>query len=118
MIGIILGTRPEIIKMSPIIRECENQNLDYFILHTGQHYSYKMDRIFFDMLNLPQPDYNLDAGSGTHSSQTGKIMLGIENILSKEHTDVVLVQGDTNTVLSGSLTAAKLNTKVGHVEAV
>jgi UDP-N-acetylglucosamine 2-epimerase (non-hydrolysing) len=117
MIGLILGTRPEIIKMSPVIRECENQNLDYFILHTGQHYSYEMDRIFFDMLNLPQPEYNLDAGSGTHSSQTGKIMLGIENILTKEQVDVVLVQGDTNTVLSGSLTAAKLNIKVGHVEA-
>ncbi len=117
MIGIILGTRPEIIKMSPVIRECEKQNLDYFILHTGQHYSYEMDRIFFDMLNLPQPDYNLDAGSGTHSFQTGKIMLGIENVLSKEQPSIVLVQGDTNTVLSGSLTAAKLNIKVGHVEA-
>lgn len=117
MIGIILGTRPEIIKMSPVITECEEQNLDYFILHTGQHYSYEMDRIFFEMLNLPQPDYNLDAGSGTHASQTGKIMLGIENILLKEQPDIVLVQGDTNTVLSGSLTAAKLNIKVGHVEA-
>jgi UDP-N-acetylglucosamine 2-epimerase (non-hydrolysing) len=117
MIGIVLGTRPEIIKMSPVIMECEKQNLDYYILHTGQHYSYEMDRIFFDILNLPQPDYNLDTGSGTHSFQTGKIMLGIENILSKKRTDIVLVQGDTNTVLSGSLTAAKLNIKVGHVEA-
>ena len=117
MIGIILGTRPEIIKMSPIIRECENRNLDYFILHTGQHYSYEMDRIFFDMLNLPQPHYNLDVGSGTHASQTGKIMEGIENILVKERPDVVLVQGDTNTVLAGSLAATKLNIKVGHVEA-
>ncbi|MDQ1254502.1 MAG: hypothetical protein QG646_3756 [Euryarchaeota archaeon] len=117
MIGIILGTRPEIIKMSPIIKECEDQGLDYFILHTGQHYSYEMDRIFFDMLNLPQPDYNLDVGSGTHASQTGKIMLGIETVLAKELPDVVLVQGDTNTVLSGSLAAAKLNIKIGHVEA-
>lgn len=117
MIGIILGTRPEIIKMSPVITECERLNLDYFILHTGQHYSYEMDRIFFEMLNLPQPHYNLDAGSGTHASQTGKIMLGIENILSRVQPDIVLVQGDTNTVLSGSLVAAKLNIKVGHVEA-
>ena len=117
MIGIILGTRPEIIKMSPIIRECENQNLDYFILHTGQHYSYEMDLIFFDMLNLPQPHYNLDVGSGTHAAQTGKIMEGIESILTKEQPDVVLVQGDTNTVLAGSLAATKLNIKVGHVEA-
>ncbi|MDI9394643.1 MAG: UDP-N-acetylglucosamine 2-epimerase (non-hydrolyzing) [Euryarchaeota archaeon] len=117
MIGIILGTRPEIIKMSPVITECEKQGLDYFILHTGQHYSYEMDRIFFEMLNLPQPDYNLDVGSGTHASQTGKIMLGIENILFKEQPDVVLVQGDTNTVLSGSLASAKLHIKIGHVEA-
>lgn len=117
MIGIILGTRPEIIKMSPIIRECEVQNLDYFILHTGQHYSYEMDRIFFDMLDIPQPYYNLDVGSGTHASQTGKIMEGIENILLKEQTDVILVQGDTNTVLAGSLAATKLHVKVGHVEA-
>jgi UDP-N-acetylglucosamine 2-epimerase (non-hydrolysing) len=116
-IGIILGTRPEIIKMSPIIRECEEQKLKYFILHTGQHYSYEMDRIFFNMLNIPQPSYNLDAGSGTHASQTGKIMLGIENILKEEQPDVVLVQGDTNTVLAGSLAATKLNIKIGHVEA-
>ena len=117
MIGIILGTRPEIIKMAPIIRECENQKLGYFILHTGQHYSYEMDRIFFDMLDIPQPHYNLDVGSGTHASQTGKIMAGIEDILAKEQPDVILVQGDTNTVLSGSLAAVKLNIKVGHVEA-
>lgn len=117
VIGIILGTRPEIIKMSPIIVECENRNMDYFILHTGQHYSYEMDRIFFEMLNLPQPDYNLDVGSGTHASQTGKIMLGIENVLSVEQPDIILVQGDTNTVLSGSLAAAKLNIKIGHIEA-
>jgi UDP-N-acetylglucosamine 2-epimerase (non-hydrolysing) len=117
MIGIILGTRPEIIKMAPVITECEEQSLDYFILHTGQHYSYEMDRIFFKTLNLPQPDYNLDVGSGTHASQTGKIMLGIENILKDEQPDIVLVQGDTNTVLSGSLAAAKLTIKIGHVEA-
>ena len=57
MIAIILGTRPEIIKMSPVIRECEKKGLDYFILHTGQHYSYEMDRVFFEELELPQPEY-------------------------------------------------------------
>ena len=66
-VAVILGTRPEIIKMSPVIRELENQNLDYFVLHTNQHYSYKMDRIFFDQLNLPEPKYNLNVGSGTHA---------------------------------------------------
>ena len=62
---IILGTRPEIIKMSPVIRECEKRGIDYFILHTGQHYSYEMDRVFFEELELPQPKYNLDVGSGS-----------------------------------------------------
>jgi len=116
-IAIILGTRPEIIKMSPVIRECERRGEDYFILHTGQHYSYKMDRVFFEELELPQPKYNLDVGSGTHAEQTGKIMIGAEKILVKEKPDVVLVQGDTNTVLAGALAATKLHIKVGHVEA-
>jgi UDP-N-acetylglucosamine 2-epimerase (non-hydrolysing) len=117
MIAIILGTRPEIIKMSPVIRECEKRGLDYFVLHTGQHYSYEMDRIFFEELELPQPKYNLDVGSGTHAEQTGKIMVGVEKILMQEKPKVILVQGDTNTVLAGALAATKLHIKVGHVEA-
>jgi len=116
-ISIVIGTRPEIIKMSPIIRECKRLNLDNFILHTGQHYSYNMDRIFFDQLELPKPKYNLDVGSGSHGEQTGKILMGIEKILKKENPDVVLVEGDTNTVLAGALAATKLHIKVGHVEA-
>ncbi|HQC92110.1 MAG TPA: UDP-N-acetylglucosamine 2-epimerase (non-hydrolyzing), partial [Candidatus Methanoculleus thermohydrogenotrophicum] len=117
MIGIILGTRPEIIKMSPVIRECERRGLDYFILHTGQHYSYEMDRLFFEELELPDPDYNLDVGSGTHAGQTAKIMTGVEDVLAKESPDIVLVQGDTNTVMAGALAASKLHMRVGHVEA-
>ena len=117
MIGVILGTRPEIIKMSPIIRECERRGIDYFILHTGQHYSYEMDRLFFEQLELPDPDYSLDVGSGTHAGQTAKIMTGVEDVLVKESPDVVLVQGDTNTVMAGALAASKLHMKVGHVEA-
>ena len=116
-IAIVLGTRPEIIKMSPVIRECEHKNLDYFILHTGQHYSYEMDRIFFEQLELPKARYNLDVGSGNHGEQTGKIMSGIEKVLMEEKPDAVLVQGDTNTVLAGALAASKLHIKVGHVEA-
>ncbi len=116
-IAVVLGTRPEIIKMAPVIRECERRSRDYFVLHTGQHYSYEMDKVFFEELELPQPAYNLDAGSGTHAEQTGKIMAGIEKVLMKEMPDVVLVQGDTNTVLAGALAASKLHIKVGHVEA-
>ena len=72
-IAIVLGTRPEIIKMSPVIRACKRQNVDYFILHTGQHYSYDLDKVFFEQLELPNAKYNLDVGSGSHGEQTGKI---------------------------------------------
>jgi len=115
--SIILGTRPEIIKMSPVIRECERKSLDYFILHTGQHYSCNMDKIFFEQLSLPEPKYNLDVGSGSHAEETARMLIGIEKILLKENPDVVLIEGDTNTVLAGALTASKLHIKVGHIEA-
>jgi UDP-N-acetylglucosamine 2-epimerase (non-hydrolysing) len=125
MFAIILGTRPEIIKMSPLIRLCEKQGIDYFVLHTGQHYSYEMDRVFFEDLRLPAPRYNIDVGSGSHAVQTGAIMAGVEKILTEEKPDVVLVQGDTNTVLAGTLAASKCYVRgpqklpilVGHVEA-
>jgi len=116
-IAVILGTRPEIIKMSPIIRELEKRELNYFILHTGQHYSYNLDQVFFKQLNLPQPRYNLNIGSGTHAEETGKMLIGIEKVLQKENPSVVLVEGDTNSVLAGALAACKLLIKVGHVEA-
>ena len=116
-IAIVVGTRPEIIKMSPIIRECQKQNLNYFIIHTGQHYSYEMDRIFFEELELPEPKYNLNVGSGSHAEETSKILTGIEKVLINENPSVVLVEGDTNTVLAGALAATKLHIGVGHVEA-
>ena len=116
-IAIILGTRPEIIKMSPVIRECEKRELEYFILHTGQHYSYNLDKIFFSELELPAPKYNLDVGSGTHAEETGKMLIGMEKVLKEEKPNIILVEGDTNTVLAGALAASKLHVKVGHVEA-
>jgi len=115
--AIILGTRPEIIKMSPVIQELQRQELDYFILHTGQHYSYSMDRLFFEELNLPEPKYNLDVGSGSHAEETAKMLTGVEKVLLEEKPDVVLVEGDTNSVLAGALAAVKLGVNVGHVEA-
>jgi len=116
-IAIILGTRPEIIKMSPIIRECQKKGINFFILHTNQHYSENLDKIFFEELDLPQPKYNLKVGSGTHAEETGKMLIGIEKVLIKEKPDIVLVEGDTNTVLAGALVAVKLHIKAGHVEA-
>jgi UDP-N-acetylglucosamine 2-epimerase (non-hydrolysing) len=116
-IAIVLGTRPEIIKFSPIIREFLRVRQDFFILHTGQHCSYSMDRVFFEQLELPEAKHNLDVGSGTHAEQTAKMLIGTEKILLEEKPDIVLVEGDTNTVLAGALAAVKLGVKVGHVEA-
>ena len=103
--------------MSPVVRACKSSGAEFIILHTGQHYSYEMDQVFFDELELPPSDYNLEVGSGMHGEQTGKILQGIEKVLVKERPDAVLVEGDTNTVLAGALAAAKLGIKVGHVEA-
>lgn len=114
---VILGTRPEIIKLCPIIRELEKRKLDYFVIHTNQHYSEDMDRIFFQELNLNPAKYNLNVGSESHGKQTGLMLERIEPILLNEKPDFVLVQGDTNTVLAGALVASKLGIKIGHVEA-
>ncbi len=116
-IVVVLGTRPEIVKMSPVVRELEARGLDYFILHTGQHYDYSMDSAFFEELNLPPAGVNLGVGSCSHAEQTAKIMVGVERTLTVERPDIVLVQGDTNTVLSGALVAAKMRIRLGHVEA-
>ena len=116
-VTIVLGTRPEIIKMAPIIRELDRRGRDYFILHTGQHYSYNLDRVFFEQLKLPRAKYNLEVGSSSPGEQTARILTGVEKVLQQENPDVVLVEGDTNSVLAGALAAVKLHIKVGHVEA-
>ena len=118
VVGIVLGTRPEIIKLSPVIRECERVSIPYYVIHTGQHYDYGMDQAFFDDLGLPEPEYKLNVGSWGHGEQTGRIMAGVEKILlGRKDTGIVLVQGDTNTVLAGALAAVKIPVRVGHVEA-
>lgn len=116
-VAIVLGTRPEIIKFAPVIRELEKLDENFFIIHTGQHYSYNMDKIFFEQLQLPLPKYHLNTGSGTHAEETGKALIGIEKVLQKESPDAVLVLGDTNSTLAGALAAAKLLLNVGHIEA-
>lgn len=112
----VLGTRPEIIKLSPLI-PLFDENFHHILVHSGQHYSYKMDRIFFEELRLRHPDYTLEVGSSSHAEQTGKIMASLEPIIIQENPDLVVVQGDTNTTLSGALTTAKLNKNLAHVEA-
>jgi len=114
---LILGTRPEIIKMSPVIRELKKKRLKFFIVHTNQHYDENLDKIFFRELNLTLPKYNLGIGSGTHGDVTGRMLIGLEKLLLKEKPGMVLVQGDTNTVLAGAIAASKLGIKIGHIEA-
>lgn len=116
-IAVVLGTRPEIIKMAPIIDEITKRCIELILIHTGQHYDEEMSDNFFKDLEIPKPDFNIHVGSGSHGKQTGMMMEGIEKILIDEKPDIVLVQGDTNAVLAGSLVASKLHIAVGHVEA-
>ncbi|MHA1409163.1 MAG: non-hydrolyzing UDP-N-acetylglucosamine 2-epimerase [Candidatus Odinarchaeia archaeon] len=116
---IVLGTRPGIIKFSPIIRELKKRNKPFFIIHTGQHYSYELDKIFFDELKLPEPEYKINNISKTkyHGEQTAKMLIGAEKALLKEKPYITLVGGDANTNLAGALATRKLNIHLGHIEA-
>ncbi|WP_297979228.1 non-hydrolyzing UDP-N-acetylglucosamine 2-epimerase [uncultured Methanobrevibacter sp.] len=116
-IAIVLGTRPEIIKMASVMDEIEKRGHELLLIHTGQHYDKEMSENFFIDLKLPTPNYNIHVGSGSHGRQTGKMMEGIEEVLLNEKPDILLVQGDTNAVLAGALVASKLHIPVGHVEA-
>jgi UDP-N-acetylglucosamine 2-epimerase (non-hydrolysing) len=116
----VLGTRPEIIKLSSMIKNCQKRNIPFFIIHTGQHYSPNMDAYFFDGLDLPQPKYNLNikCASAKHQGEhVGKMLTDIEKVFLDEKPSVVFVQGDTNTVLAGALAASKLHIPLAHVEA-
>lgn len=115
--ALIFGTRPEIIKMSPFIKEAEARGLDFFIIHTGQHYSASLDKVFWDNFALPEAKYNLRVGSGTPAEQVGKMMVCIEQVLVKEKPDYVTVYADVNTALAGALVAAKLNIPIIQMEA-
>lgn len=113
----ILGTRPEIIKLSPLIRACIVQNIPHTLIHTGQHYSYELSDLIFQDLNLLKPDYNLAIGSAPHGEQTGKMLIALEPILRKDKPSAVIVLGDPNSAFAGALAAAKLHIPVCHVEA-
>ena len=116
-IAFVLGTRPEIIKLFPVIREHIRRDIPFAIIHTNQHYSPEMDAVFFQQLHLPPADYNLEVGSGTHGEQIGRMYQRLESVLSKLKPEVVYVQGDTNSVLAGALMASRLGIPVAHVEA-
>jgi len=124
----VVGARPQFIKAAAVSRAIQAFNrssvplgskkrIREILVHTGQHYDYLMDRVFFEELRLPKPDYHLGAGSGSHAVQTGRMLEGVERVLEKEKPEITIVYGDTNSTLAGALAAAKLNIPVGHVEA-
>ncbi|MEK7516048.1 MAG: UDP-N-acetylglucosamine 2-epimerase (non-hydrolyzing) [Patescibacteria group bacterium] len=116
-LALIFGTRPEIIKMAPFIHEAKTRAFNFFIIHTGQHYSDIMDKVFWNNLNLPDPKYNLGVGSGTHAEQVGKMMIGVEKVLAEEKPDYICVYADLNSSIAGALAAAKLGIPIIQLEA-
>ncbi len=114
----IVGARPNFMKVAPLHRAfLASGRIDSKIVHTGQHYDARMSEVFFQQLELPQPDYYLGIGGGSHTQQTAKIMLAFEEVLEKEHPDLVLVVGDVNSTIAATLVATKMNVPVAHVEA-
>ena len=114
---VIVGTRPEIIKMAPVVRALQANSAPFTFVHCGQHYDYTMSKRFIHELGLPKPDFSFEVRSRSPSLQTGRIMVIIQRVIKDAEPNLVLVEGDTNGVLASALAALKLNVPVGHVEA-
>lgn len=115
---LVVGTRPNFVKVAPLIKEfSKHRGLKTVLVHTGQHYDYNMSKVFFEDLDIPEPDVNLEVGSGSLTWQTSEIMKRFEKVCMKEKPDLVMVVGDVNSTLACALVAAQLGIKLAHIEA-
>jgi UDP-N-acetylglucosamine 2-epimerase (non-hydrolysing) len=113
----LVGARPQIIKEAIVHKRLKEHYIEEILVHSGQHYDYNMSDVFFEVLGIKNPDYNLNVGSASHGEMTGKIMIEFEKVVLKEKPDMILVYGDTNTTLAGAIVGAKLKIPVAHIEA-
>jgi UDP-GlcNAc3NAcA epimerase len=116
----VIGARPQIIKAAALSRAIKNtfgKHITEVIVHTGQHYDANMSQVFFDELGIPTPNYNLNAGSGSHGKQTAAMTMGIEEILVNEKPNAIVLYGDTNSTLAGAIAASKIHVPIIHIEA-
>lgn len=113
----IVGNRPQFIKLAPVSREIRERGYKDIIIHTGQHFDENMSDVFFQELEIPQPDENLQVSGGSHAQMTAHLMMAIEPVVLKYNPDIVLVYGDTNSTLAAAITAKKLGKRIAHVEA-
>ncbi|MDX5475382.1 MAG: UDP-N-acetylglucosamine 2-epimerase (non-hydrolyzing) [Bacillaceae bacterium] len=116
-LAVVVGTRPELIKMAMLIKELKKRNTSNLFIHSGQHYDYHMDGMVLSLFDLPKPDFHLAVGSGTHAYTTSNVMIQVEKLIKSERIDLIIVHGDTNTTLGASLAAAKSFVPIVHIEA-
>jgi UDP-N-acetylglucosamine 2-epimerase len=113
----VVGTRPNFVKMAPVVREILRRDIQHVLVHTGQHYDRELSKVFLSELKMPKLDYFLDVGSGSHGYQTGEMLRKIEEVILKEKADFVMIPGDTNTSLAGALASSKvLDSVTCHIE--
>jgi UDP-N-acetylglucosamine 2-epimerase (non-hydrolysing) len=113
----VVGARPNFVKIAPLVWEAQRRaDVEFYLVHTGQHYDEKLSRVFFDELSIPAPNVDLGVGSGSHAVQTAEVMKRFEPVVLEQRPDLVLVVGDVNSTLACALTAAKLDVPVAHVE--